>query len=73
MKMARPKKDAISILIKKKVIDDVEAGLKYEQIINKYGLKSKSNVSQTMKNKQKWLVEKNKDISPFCKTIKITN
>ena len=36
-----PKKDAISILIKKKIIDDVQAGLKYDLIKEKYGLKNK--------------------------------
>ena len=31
--------------------DDVAAGMKYEHIVNKYGLKSNSNISRIVKDK----------------------
>lgn len=67
-----PKRDAITIMTKKEIIDDVEAGMKYDKIKEKYGLKYTSNVSRIIKEKSKWLAEFEKESSPFRKTTKTT-
>jgi len=39
-----PKRDAISIMVKKQIIDAVDAGEKYETIKHKFNLKSIANI-----------------------------
>ena len=48
-------RDAISILTKKQIIDDVDTGLKYEEVRINYVLKNVSYISRIYKDKNKWL------------------
>lgn len=48
-----PKRHAINILLKKNVIDDVDNGMKYAQIKDKYGLKHISNITRIVKERRK--------------------
>ena len=43
-----PKRDTINILLKKTVIDDVDNGLKYSKIKEKYGFKHISNIRTSL-------------------------
>ncbi|CAF0833929.1 unnamed protein product [Brachionus calyciflorus] len=54
------------------IIDDVEYGLKYAEIKEKYGFKNISNISRIVKEKSKWIAEFEKDSSPLRKTTKTT-
>lgn len=67
------KKDAISIDVKKKVIDDVNAGINYDVIQAKYKLKNKSNISQIWSMREKYMAAYNdQTASPNRKTLKKT-
>ena len=57
-KIDNKKKDAISIDVKKKVIDDVNAGINYDVIQAKYKLKNKSNISQIWSMREKYKIRK---------------
>jgi len=67
-----PKKDAITILTKKQICDEVDRGTKYKDICDQFNLKNVSNVSRIYKEKDRWIDEFNKDSSPFRKTTKTT-
>ena len=67
-----PKKDAITILTKKQICDEVDRGTKYKDICAKFNLKNLSNVTRIYKEKDRWIDEFNKDSSPFRKTTKTT-
>ena len=43
-----PKRDTINISLKKTVIDDVDNGLKYSEIKEKYGFKNISNIRTSL-------------------------
>jgi hypothetical protein len=63
----------ISLDVKKKVIDDVNAGVDYEVIKMRYDLKNSSNISQIWKNRDKYLGAYNDSIgSPLRQTLKKT-
>jgi len=67
-----PQKDAITILTKKQICDEVDRGTKYKDICKIFNLKYVSNVTRIYKEKDRWIDEFNKDASPFRKTTKTT-
>ena len=67
------KKNGICLQIKKEIIDKVEANVSYDLIMEQYALKNKSNISQIIKNKGKYLAAYNESLSsPLRKTLKST-
>jgi hypothetical protein len=73
-KIDNKKKDANSIDVKKKVIDDVNAGINYDVIQAKYKLKNKSNISQIWSMREKYMAAYNdQTASPNRKHLKKRN
>ena len=50
--MNSPKRNGIDILIKKKIIDDIEAGESHSQVQQCYNLKNMSNVTRIVNDKE---------------------
>ena len=68
------KENANSIDVKKKIIDDVNAGIHYNAIQVKYNLNTKSNISQIWSMREKYMaVYNDQTASPSRKHLKKLN
>ena len=56
-------KRAIDLQTKKKIIDDVENGVSHKEIVSRYNLKSLSNISVILKNREHYMTEINNPLS----------
>jgi Mor family transcriptional regulator len=56
-------KQAIDLFTKQKIIDDVDNGVSHKEIVTRYNLKSLSNISVILKNRDYYLSEINNPLS----------
>jgi hypothetical protein len=72
MSRENEKKQAIDLITKAKILKDVDNGVDYNVIMNKYSLKSKANISMIKKRRNKIEDALKISSSPLRKTIKPT-
>lgn len=56
-------KRSIDLQTKKKILDDVENGVCHKEIVSRYNLKSLSNISVILKNREHYMTEINNPLS----------